>query len=43
MDVDTENEELADLHVYATPGEGYGARRGDLEGDVLAGLDGVVD
>ena len=43
MDVDPENEELADLHVYTTTGQGDGARSGDLEGNVLAGLDSVVN
>lgn len=43
MNVDSENEKLADLHVYAATGETDGAGGGDLKGDVLAGLDGVVD
>jgi hypothetical protein len=43
VDVDAQNEELADLHVDLGACEGDGAGEGDLGGDVLAGFDGVVD
>jgi hypothetical protein len=43
VNVDAEDEELADLHVDLRSGEGDFARQGDLGGDILAGFDSVVD
>jgi len=42
VDVDAQDEELADLHVYLLSGQRDGARQGDLRRDFLAGCDGVV-
>jgi hypothetical protein len=43
VDVDAEDEELADLHVDLRPGEGDFACQGDLGGDIFTGFDGVID
>ncbi len=43
MNVDPEDEELADLHVDLSPRESDLASHGDLSRDVFAGFDGVVN
>lgn len=40
MDVDAEDEELADLHVDLRAAEGDLARQRDLRGDIFTGVDG---
>lgn len=43
VDVDSQDEELSDLHIYLFPAQGDFARQGDLGRNVLAGVDGGSD
>ena len=43
VDVDAQDEELADLHVDLPAGQVHGAGQGDGFREVLGGVDGVVD